>query len=82
MFKKRKFNSIFKFKTERFPSKPYIKDGYPQNKTVLVNSTTELECPQMIADLEPFLQWIKPTNFSIDFSNNDTAPKGTILQVP
>ncbi|XP_063221678.1 fibroblast growth factor receptor 3-like isoform X2 [Bacillus rossius redtenbacheri] len=45
---------------ERFPSKPYIRDGYPHNVTAVVNSTVELECPP-ISDLEPYMQWFKVT---------------------
>ena len=65
---------------ERFPSKPYIKDGYPQNLTVLVNTSVKFECPQMIADLEPYLQWIKLANTS-DFNENSTNNNDTVLQV-
>lgn len=41
---------------ERFPSKPYIMDGFPKNATVLVNSTTSLSCP-LLSDLEPYIRW-------------------------
>lgn len=64
---------------ERFPSKPYIKDGFPKNITALVNSTAKLECPQIIADLEPFLQWIR-TNSSI-MDSEDALPTSNVLQV-
>uniref|UniRef100_A0A1Y1KCQ0 Ig-like domain-containing protein n=1 Tax=Photinus pyralis TaxID=7054 RepID=A0A1Y1KCQ0_PHOPY len=66
---------------ERYPSKPYIKDGYPQNATVLVQNNATLECPQLIADLEPYLQWIRPSSFPPEFINNETV-NGTVLQVP
>nr|CAD7259589.1 unnamed protein product [Timema shepardi] len=45
---------------ERFPSKPYIRDGYPHNVTALVNSSVKLECPP-ISDLEPYIQWLRLT---------------------
>lgn len=54
--------NCFYNKTERYPSKPYIKDGYPQNLTVLVNSNASFECPQMIVDLEPYIFWIRSAN--------------------
>jgi hypothetical protein len=65
---------------ERFPSKPYIKDGYPQNITVLVNTTATFECPQVIADLEPFLQWVRIFNVT-EVYENSTDINGTLLQV-
>ncbi|XP_066158204.1 fibroblast growth factor receptor homolog 1-like isoform X1 [Euwallacea fornicatus] len=43
---------------ERYPHKPYIKDGYPENLTVLVNSTAQFECPLIMIDLEPYITWI------------------------
>lgn len=49
---------------ERYPSKPYIKEGYPGNKTVLLNETVKLSCPP-VSDLEPYLYWIRPTNYSM-----------------
>ncbi|XP_050674066.1 fibroblast growth factor receptor homolog 1-like isoform X2 [Leptidea sinapis] len=49
---------------ERYPSKPYIKEGYPGNITVLVNDTVQLICPP-VSDLEPYLYWIRPSNYSI-----------------
>ncbi|XP_068917427.1 fibroblast growth factor receptor homolog 1-like isoform X10 [Tenebrio molitor] len=64
---------------ERFPSKPYIKDGYPQNITVLVNTTATFECPQVIADLEPFLQWVRIFNVT-EVYENSTDINGTLLQ--
>lgn len=49
--------------------------------TALKNSTATLECPQLIADLEPFIQWIKSKNFPTELNNGDRVPKGIILQV-
>lgn len=50
---------------ERYPSKPYIKEGYPGNRTVVVNDTAQLACPP-VSDLEPYLTWIKPyDNFTV-----------------
>ncbi|XP_050519178.1 fibroblast growth factor receptor homolog 1 isoform X1 [Diabrotica virgifera virgifera] len=57
---------------ERYPSKPYIKDGYPQNQTVLAYTNITLECPQIIVDLEPYIQWFKLNDTEItedDLSN-------------
>ncbi|XP_049693500.1 fibroblast growth factor receptor homolog 1 isoform X2 [Helicoverpa armigera] len=48
---------------ERYPSKPYIKEGYPGNVTVLVNDTAVLSCPP-VSDLEPYLYWIRPANYT------------------
>lgn len=48
---------------ERYPSKPYIKEGYPGNITVLVNDTVTLSCPP-VSDLEPYLYWVRPYNYS------------------
>lgn len=62
--------STFIYCIERFPSKPYIKEGYPKNVTALVNSTVILECPQIVEDLLPFIQWIySKTPHVVDGSN-------------
>ncbi|XP_019753637.2 fibroblast growth factor receptor homolog 1 [Dendroctonus ponderosae] len=63
---------------ERFPHKPYIKDGFPANVTALVNSTVQLLCPQLVADLEPFVEWVF-FNSSHDFQN-DTRLEGRKLK--
>ncbi|KAF5300968.1 hypothetical protein FQA39_LY10938 [Lamprigera yunnana] len=55
---------------ERYPSKPYIKDGYSENITFLVNGNVTFECPQVLADLEPYSQWIGPTSFPLEYANN------------
>ncbi|XP_022113938.2 fibroblast growth factor receptor homolog 1 isoform X2 [Pieris rapae] len=49
---------------ERYPSSPYIKEGYPGNITVLVNDTVQLQCPP-VSDLEPLVYWIRPFNSSL-----------------
>ncbi|XP_041982711.1 fibroblast growth factor receptor homolog 1-like isoform X2 [Aricia agestis] len=49
---------------ERYPSKPYIKEGYPGNITVLVNDTIQLSCPPL-SDLEPHVYWVRPANYSL-----------------
>ncbi|XP_044256140.1 fibroblast growth factor receptor homolog 1-like isoform X2 [Tribolium madens] len=64
---------------ERFPSKPYIKDGYPQNLTVLVNTTATFECPQMIADLEPLIQWVRYNK--LENYDNFTTYNKSVLNV-
>ncbi|XP_055585021.1 fibroblast growth factor receptor homolog 1-like [Uranotaenia lowii] len=43
---------------DRFPARPYIKEGSLTNITVLVNSTATFEC-RTISDLEPHIEWIK-----------------------
>ncbi|XP_026331015.1 fibroblast growth factor receptor homolog 1-like isoform X4 [Hyposmocoma kahamanoa] len=64
---------------ERFPSQPYIKEGYPGNKTVLTNDTVKLYCPP-VSDLEPHLRWFKPTaNMSLkdtEVGSNDALSIG------
>lgn len=66
---------------ERYPSKPYIKDGYPKNITVLINTTAEIECPIIIADLEPFIQFLYLGN-QTDMSEDGGPPtNATLLQV-
>lgn len=50
---------VFKFEViDRHRSPPYIKDGYPKNRTVLVNSTVDLECPTL-SDLGAYTYWLK-----------------------
>ncbi|XP_053615969.1 fibroblast growth factor receptor homolog 1-like isoform X2 [Plodia interpunctella] len=56
---------------ERFPAKPYIREGYPGNKTAIVNSTVLLSCPPF-SDLEPEVQWYRLTNFSAN--NGEVGP--------
>lgn len=60
---------------ERFPAKPYIKEGYPKNITALVNSTVKFECPQILTDLEPYIQWIYTKTYP-DGLSNFTKPTG------
>ncbi|XP_063929175.1 fibroblast growth factor receptor 3-like isoform X3 [Zophobas morio] len=60
---------------ERFPSKPHIKNGYPQNFTVLVNTSVKFECPQTIPDIEPYIEWIKMENRA-DFDENSLTLGG------
>ncbi|XP_053698592.1 fibroblast growth factor receptor homolog 1-like [Sabethes cyaneus] len=43
---------------DRFPARPYIKEGFLHNTTVLVNSSATFEC-RTISDLEPHIEWIK-----------------------
>ncbi|CAH0732009.1 unnamed protein product, partial [Brenthis ino] len=68
---------------ERYPSKPYIKEGYPGNITVLVNDTVQLTCPP-VSDLEPDVYWIRPTNYSVKDSevgpSDSPAPVGDIVE--
>lgn len=68
--------------TERFPSRPYITEGYPHNKTVLLNATVQFEC-KTVSDLEPYIQWFK-TNYTltVDVDNDEWHfPNGNIVQV-
>ncbi|XP_050354715.1 fibroblast growth factor receptor homolog 1-like isoform X2 [Nymphalis io] len=68
---------------ERYPSKPYIKEGHPGNITVLVNETVQLTCPP-VSDLEPFLYWIRPTNYSVKDTevgpSDAPAPVGDLVE--
>ncbi|XP_076261821.1 fibroblast growth factor receptor homolog 1-like isoform X2 [Rhynchophorus ferrugineus] len=57
---------------ERFPHKPYIQDGYPENKTVAVYTNVTFACPQIIVDLEPFIYWMY-FNSSYNFSQADLS---------
>ncbi|XP_014245974.2 uncharacterized protein LOC106664605 [Cimex lectularius] len=71
------------FVEERLPHKPFIKEGYPRNSTVLVNTTAKLECPTL-TDLVPYMQWVK-VFFSYAGSseiNNVPDPllNGTVIQ--
>jgi hypothetical protein len=52
------FNTVYSFVPERYPHKPYVKDGYPQNVTAVVNTTVTFMCP-IYSDLEPYIQWVK-----------------------
>lgn len=64
---------------DRFPARPYIKEGFLHNVTVLVNSTATLEC-RTISDLEPHIEWIK---FHIVDNTNPNIPENiTKLEVP
>ncbi|CAH0556084.1 unnamed protein product [Brassicogethes aeneus] len=57
---------------DRYPLKPTIKDDYPRNLTVLENATAVFECPPLVTDLEPYIEWYKCSD------GNCTA--GKILQ--
>lgn len=57
------FEPHFKFKLrkywlDRFPAKPYIPDGYPQNQTVIVNGNVTFECP-VLEDMGTHITWAK-----------------------
>lgn len=54
----RKLMNLSEFAIERERSPPHIKDGFPKNRTVLVNSTVELECPTL-SDMGTIMYWIK-----------------------
>ncbi|CAH2095160.1 unnamed protein product [Euphydryas editha] len=66
---------------ERYPSKPYIKEGHPGNITAIVNDTVHLTCPP-VSDLEPHLYWIRPMNYSVNDSevgpSEAPAPIGVV----
>ncbi|XP_045779071.1 fibroblast growth factor receptor homolog 1-like isoform X2 [Maniola jurtina] len=68
---------------ERYPSKPYIKEGHPGNITVLVNETVTLTCPP-VSDLEPYLYWLRPTNYTskdTEVGPSDApAPVGDVIE--
>ncbi|XP_015603396.1 fibroblast growth factor receptor homolog 1 isoform X2 [Cephus cinctus] len=61
---------------ERFPHKPYINEDFPKNVTALVYSTVTFKCP-IISDLEPFIQWLKVSEYPDD---RETQPNGTLLK--
>ncbi|KAE8744346.1 Fibroblast growth factor receptor 1-like, partial [Frankliniella occidentalis] len=42
----------------RYPHKPYIKESFPRNLTVLAGSNASFECP-LYADLSAFYQWFR-----------------------
>ncbi|XP_039759893.1 fibroblast growth factor receptor homolog 1-like isoform X2 [Pararge aegeria] len=68
---------------ERYPSKPYIKEGHPGNVTVLVNETVTLTCPP-VSDLEPYLYWLRPTNYTVKDTevgpSDAPAPVGDFIE--
>lgn len=66
-----------KNRSERFPHKPYINEGFPKNATVVINGNVTFRCP-IVSDLEPFIQWLKIANYS---GNQEEKPNGTLLQV-
>jgi len=70
--------SMLQFSTERFPHKPYIKEGFPKNVTVLAGDLAVLQCPTL-SDLEPYIQWLK-VNFS-QINDSLSVPQGMIVQV-
>ncbi|KAL1114790.1 hypothetical protein AAG570_007614 [Ranatra chinensis] len=71
-------NSTFKVHVqERYPHRPYIKEGFPQNVTILVNSTAVFHCP-LLFDLEPYIEWLK---IGLHIPAGETTPNGTVIQV-
>lgn len=58
---------------ERYPSSPYIKEGYPGNITVLVNDTVQFQCPP-VSDLEPLVYWVGPYNTSLKDAEVGPSP--------
>uniref|UniRef100_A0A1I8NXE3 receptor protein-tyrosine kinase n=2 Tax=Stomoxys calcitrans TaxID=35570 RepID=A0A1I8NXE3_STOCA len=43
---------------DRLRSRPIISDKFPQNQTVVANSSSSLEC-RVVSDLEPYIFWLK-----------------------
>lgn len=43
---------------DRFPARPYINDGSPQNVTVVENSTAIFTC-NVIADIAAHISWAR-----------------------
>lgn len=69
-----------KKKIERFPHKPYIKEGQPHNVTALVFANVSFECTPM-ADLEAYIQWFYH-NASVGNVHDGNLENGTVIQVP
>ncbi|XP_050053861.1 fibroblast growth factor receptor 4-like isoform X1 [Aphis gossypii] len=63
---------------ERFPHKPYIKEGQPHNVTTLVHTNVSFECTPL-ADLEPYMQWLYH-NASVVNVNGSNLENGTVIQ--
>lgn len=81
------FEPHFKFKLrkywlDRFPAKPYIPDGYPQNQTVIVNGNVTFECP-VLEDIGTHITWAKHAirNDGSTDSNSTTYLKSVPLEV-
>lgn len=71
------------FQTERFRHKPYVKEGFPRNATVLVGASALFECP-LYADLSAFYQWFRlsPEDGAASAAvRGDEPPNGTLIQV-
>lgn len=64
-------------RSERFPHKPYINEGFPKNTTAVLNSTVTFRCP-IVSDLEPYITWAKVTEYPDD---QEISPQGILLQV-
>lgn len=51
---------------------------------MLVNETVQLTCPP-VSDLEPYLYWIRPTNYSVKDTevgpSDAPAPIGDVIEV-
>lgn len=77
----------FKFKLrkywlDRFPAKPYIPEGHPQNQTVIVNGNVTFECP-VLEDIGTHITWAKHAirNDGSTDSNSTTYLKSVPLEV-
>lgn len=73
------YKHILMLYVDRFPARPYIKEGFLLNTTVLVNTTATLEC-RTISDLEPHIEWIK--FYIVDTANPNIPDNITKLEVP
>ncbi|XKL68838.1 hypothetical protein PGB90_006607 [Kerria lacca] len=62
---------------ERFPSKPYIKEGFQKNLTVVTNGRAKFSCP-IISDQEVYVKWIK--NPYVQTDDSTCIENGIILQ--
>ncbi|XP_025199424.1 fibroblast growth factor receptor 4-like isoform X1 [Melanaphis sacchari] len=63
---------------ERFPHKPYIKEGQPHNVTTLVHTNVSFECTPL-ADLEPYMRWFYH-NASVGNVNETNLENGNVIQ--
>ena len=65
--------------TERYPHKPYIKEGFPQNVTTIVGGEARFECV-LYADLSVHFQWLR-VNTLVDDTSTAGAADGVVIQV-
>lgn len=66
--------------TERFPHRPILHAGLPENQTATLGSDVEFHC-KVYSDAQPHIQWLKHVEVNGSKIGPDGKPYVTVLKV-